>query len=49
MPLNPNEFKDLVYGIREIEKSLGTFIKAPTKMESENIYGMKKFSLFTIN
>ncbi len=45
--LNPNEFKDLVYGIREIEKSLGTFIKAPTKMESENIYGMKRSLVYS--
>jgi N,N'-diacetyllegionaminate synthase len=45
--LNPIEFKDLVYGIREIERSLGTFKKTPTKMESENIYGMKRSLVYS--
>ena len=40
--LNPEQFEDLVYGIRQIEKSLGSFKKVPTKMESENILGMKR-------
>lgn len=40
--LNPEQFEDLVYGIRQIEKSLGSFTKVPTKMESENILGMKR-------
>ena len=40
--LNPKQFEDLVYGIRQIEKSLGSFKKVPTKMESENILGMKR-------
>tara|TARA_X000000368_G_scaffold415398_1_gene407083 strand:- start:8584 stop:9591 length:1008 start_codon:yes stop_codon:yes gene_type:complete len=45
--LNPIEFKNLVYGIREIERSLGIFKKAPTKMESENIYGMKRSLVYS--
>jgi len=40
--LNPIEFKDLVYGIRQIEESLGSSKKTPTKLEQENIYGMKR-------
>ena len=40
--LDPKQFKDLVYGIRQIEKSLGLFKKVPTKKETENIYGMKR-------
>ena len=28
-------------------KILGTFIKAPTKMESENIYGMKRSLVYS--
>jgi len=40
--LNPKQFQDLVYGIRQIEKSLGLFKKVPTKKETENIYGMKR-------
>jgi N-acetylneuraminate synthase/N,N'-diacetyllegionaminate synthase len=40
--LNPDELKELVYGIREIEKSLGSFKKEPSKSEKKNIYGMKR-------
>jgi len=40
--LNPEEFKGLVSGIRQIEKSLGSSIKKPTIIESKNIYGMKR-------
>ena len=29
--LNPKQFQELVYGIRQIEKSLGLFKKFPTK------------------
>lgn len=40
--LDPKQFKELVYGIRQIEKSLGLFKKVPSKKETENIYGMKR-------
>jgi N-acetylneuraminate synthase/N,N'-diacetyllegionaminate synthase len=40
--LNPEEFKDLVMGIRQVEKSLGSPIKKPSNAESQNIYGMKR-------
>jgi len=40
--LNPEEFKDLVIGIRQIEMSLGSSIKKPTIIESQNIFGMKR-------
>jgi N,N'-diacetyllegionaminate synthase len=40
--LNPEEFKDLVIGIRQIEMSLGSSIKKPTILESQNIFGMKR-------
>jgi N,N'-diacetyllegionaminate synthase len=40
--LNPEEFKQLVEGIREIEKSLGSSIKKPSDVEVKNIYGMKR-------
>ena len=40
--MHRKQFQDLVYGIRQIEKSLGLFKKAPTEKETENIYGMKR-------
>jgi N,N'-diacetyllegionaminate synthase len=40
--LNPQEFKDFVIGIRNVEKSLGSSIKKPSAIESENAYGMKR-------
>ncbi len=40
--LNPKQFQELVYGIRQIEKSLGLFKKFPTKKETENMFGMKR-------
>jgi len=40
--LNPAEFKDLIFGIREIERSLGTGLKVPSEVEIENSYGMKR-------
>jgi len=40
--LDPLEFKELVDGIRNIEKALGSGIKKPTPIEIENIYGMKR-------
>ncbi len=40
--LNPGEFKELVEGIRNIEKSLGNGIKKPSRAEVENAVGMKR-------
>ncbi|MDQ7949356.1 MAG: N-acetylneuraminate synthase [Pedobacter sp.] len=40
--LNPSEFKELVLGIRNIEMALGSGLKVPSKIESENAYGMKR-------
>lgn len=40
--LNPQEFKDLVYGIRQIESSMGSFIKKPSLEEKKNIFAMKR-------
>jgi N,N'-diacetyllegionaminate synthase len=40
--LCPAEFKSLIFGIREIEKSLGTGLKVPSEIERENSYGMKR-------
>jgi N-acetylneuraminate synthase/N,N'-diacetyllegionaminate synthase len=40
--LNPDEFKELVKGIRQVEMSLGSSIKKPTQTELQNIYGMKR-------
>lgn len=40
--LNPVEFKQLVEGIRNVEKALGTGIKEPSQAEIDNSYGMKR-------
>ncbi len=40
--LNPAEFKELVVGIRNIEKALGTGLKKPSQVEIDNSYGMKR-------
>ena len=40
--LNPVEFKEMIFGIREIEKSLGTGLKIPSEIEKGNIFGMKR-------
>lgn len=40
--LNPAEFKEMVFGIREIEKSLGTGLKVPSDIEKGNSFGMKR-------
>lgn len=40
--LNPQEFKDLVEGVRNIEKSLGSSIKRPSQIEIENSFGMRR-------
>jgi len=47
--LDPIGFKELVYGIRQIEKSLGKFKKEPTKSEKENIFGMKRSLVYKKN
>ena len=38
----PNEFKELVYGIRQVEKSIGSSLKQPSISERMNEYGMKR-------
>ena len=40
--LSPEEFKELVIGIRNIEKALGSGIKKPSPIEIENSIGMKR-------
>ncbi|MBK0382080.1 N-acetylneuraminate synthase [Pedobacter sp. SD-b] len=40
--LEPSEFKELVYGVRQIELSLGDGIKRPTAAEHANSFGMKR-------
>ncbi|MGN6177653.1 MAG: N-acetylneuraminate synthase [Mucilaginibacter sp.] len=40
--LNPAEFKELVIGIRNIEKALGSGLKKPSQVEIDNSYGMKR-------
>lgn len=40
--LNPNDFEVLINGIRNIESSLGTRIKSPSKVEIENTFGMRR-------
>lgn len=47
--LDPKGFKELVNGIRQIEKSLGTFEKEPTKSEKENIFGIKRSLVYRNN
>ena len=49
MNLDPKGFKELVNGIRQIEKSLGTFEKEPTKSEKENIFGIKRSLVYRNN
>lgn len=40
--LEPTEFKELIEGIRSIEKCLGTGIKTPSEAEQKNKYGMRR-------
>lgn len=40
--LNPKEFKELVYGIRQTEEAMGSFLKKPTEEEKKNIFAMKR-------
>jgi N,N'-diacetyllegionaminate synthase len=39
---NPTEFSELVQAIRNIELSLGSGLKVPSKKEKKNIFGMKR-------
>jgi len=39
---DPREFGELVEGIRQVQRSLGSFIKKPSKDELLNVYGMKR-------
>lgn len=45
--LDPKGFSELVKGIREIEKSLGSPIKQPTESEKLNINGMKRSLVYS--
>ena len=40
--LTPDEFNELVTGVRNIELALGSGLKMPSKKEIENTYGMKR-------
>ncbi|MGZ3863238.1 MAG: N-acetylneuraminate synthase [Bacteroidia bacterium] len=40
--LEPHEFKELIDGIRSIEKAFGTGIKTPSESEQKNTYGMRR-------
>lgn len=40
--LNPEEFEELVIGIRKIESALGDGLKVPSSSEVKNIYGMRR-------
>ncbi|MDC0916618.1 N-acetylneuraminate synthase [Flavobacteriaceae bacterium] len=40
--LDPEGFKALVYGIRQIEASMGNGVKMPTKNEAANTYAMRR-------
>lgn len=45
--LDPQGFFKLVNGIREIEKSMGSFIKKPSKAEKLNTPGMKRSLVYS--
>ena len=47
--LNPENFKKLVTGIREVEKSLGSSIKTASTSEMENIFAMRRGSVAKTN
>lgn len=40
--LSPEEFKELVHGIRCVEAAMGDGVKTPTTAEKNNTYGMKR-------
>lgn len=40
--LEPNEFKELIDGVRNVEKCLGNGVKVPSQSEVNNTYGMRR-------
>jgi N,N'-diacetyllegionaminate synthase len=40
--LEPREFHELIFGIRQIEKAMGSGIKIPSENEKKNIFGMRR-------
>ena len=42
LSLNPDEFKQMVQGIRKIERALGSSIKKPTCKEQELLYPSRR-------
>ena len=40
--LEPHAFKELIEGIRNVEKCLGNGIKSPSESEQKNTYGMRR-------
>ena len=40
--LEPTEFKELIEGVRNVEKCLGTGIKTPSQSEINNTFGMRR-------
>ncbi len=40
--LEPHEFSELIDGVRNIEKCLGTGVKTPSEREIKNTYGMRR-------
>ena len=47
--LEPHEFKELIEGIRNVEKCLGTGVKTPSESEQKNRYGMRRSLVAKIN
>jgi N-acetylneuraminate synthase/N,N'-diacetyllegionaminate synthase len=45
--LDPKGFLELVNSIREIEKSMGSYIKEPSTTEKLNIFGMKRSLVYS--
>ncbi len=45
--LDPEGFFELINGIREIEKSMGSYIKEPSTTEKLNIFGMKRSLVYS--
>ena len=45
--LEPEEFKELIQGIRSVEKCLGNGIKTPSQSEIKNTYGMRRSLVVT--
>ncbi|HTL83225.1 MAG TPA: N-acetylneuraminate synthase [Bacteroidia bacterium] len=40
--LEPSEFKELINGVRNIEKCMGTGVKVPSEAEVKNTFGMRR-------